>query len=176
VLYQRLPVVEVRHEQIRLKDGGRLQGPLLAEHLVGAHDVIAVICTIGDALEMYSSKVSRNDTVQGLALDGAGSAAVEALANAFCAYSESQTRQVGEHSSIPLSPGMIGWPVEQGQPQMFKILDSSEIGVQLSSSMMMTPRKSLSFVIGLGERMDTSARTCDFCSLKETCRYQDHYA
>jgi hypothetical protein len=40
----------------------------------------------------------------------------------------------------------------------------------------MIPRKSLSMVVGLGSDMERSGRACDYCSMQETCRYQDHYA
>jgi hypothetical protein len=175
-LYQRLPVEELRHEQLRLATGKRLQGSLLAQHLAGADEVVLVLCTIGGALEEWAREVFKEDMVYSLALDGAGSAGVEALANAVCTSFESQAMETGQQTSIPLSPGMVGWPVEQGQSQILSILDPSEIDVRLTSSMLMIPRKSLTFVLGIGEKMLESARACDYCRLKETCRYQDHYA
>jgi hypothetical protein len=69
---------------------------------------------------------------------------------------------------------MVGWPVEQGQPQIFDLLDAGEIGVQLNESTMMLPRKSLTFVLGIGKELMAGGRTCDYCSLKETCWYRDH--
>jgi hypothetical protein len=175
VLYERLPVQEIRHEQVHLHGGKRLQGALPAQHLAGAREVAVVICTIGPELEARSSALAREDIVYGLALDGVGSAGVEALANAVCASFEAQARETGQQTTIPLSPGMVGWPVEQGQPQIFGLLDSSKIGVRLSPSMLMIPRKSLTFAVGFGQQMSETARTCDYCSLKGTCRYQDHY-
>ncbi len=176
VLYQRLAVEEIRHEQVRLRGGQRLRGPLIAQHLGGADEVVLVLCTVGGVLEAHAGEVSKEDILYGLALDGVGSAGVETLANAVCAFFEGQAQAAGLQTSIPLSPGMLGWPVEQGQPQIFEILDPAEVGVQLSPSMVMTPLKSLTFVLGIGTRMLESARTCDYCSLKETCLYQDHYA
>jgi hypothetical protein len=71
---------------------------------------------------------------------------------------------------------MIGWPIEQGQPQIFNLVDGSEAGISLTSSGQMVPRKTLSMVLGLGAKLGRSGRTCDFCSLNETCQYQNHYA
>jgi hypothetical protein len=39
----------------------------------------------------------------------------------------------------------------------------------------MIPQKSLTMVMGIGVEMNSSARTCDYCAMRETCRYQDHY-
>jgi hypothetical protein len=78
-------------------------------------------------------------------------------------------------ATIPLSPGMIGWPVSVGQSQIFSLMDARDVGVTLSSSTMMIPRKSLSMVLGFGAEINQRGRTCDYCHMRETCRYQDHY-
>lgn len=175
VTARRLLVEDLRHEQLKLEGGGKLSGELLAEHMGGAQEAVIVLCTVGEALERRAAEVSKEDAVYGLALDGVGSAGVEALANAACAFFEEEAIDKDYKATIPLSPGMVGWPVEQGQPQIFDLLDASEIGVRLTESMMMLPRKSLTFVLGMGKELVAGGRTCDYCSLKETCRYRDHY-
>ena len=172
---RRLLVEDLRHERIKLIGNGLLSGELLAKHMGGAQEVVIILCTVGEALERLAADVSKEDSVYGLALDGVGSAGVEALANAVCALFEEEATKEDCQVTIPLSPGMVGWPVEQGQPQIFDLLDADEIGVRLTESMMMVPRKSLSFVLGIGRELIAGGRTCDYCSLKETCRYRDHY-
>ena len=114
--------------------------------------------------------------VYALALDGAGSASVEALANAACLYFENQAAEEGLQASIPFSPGMVDWTVADGQPQIFNLLGEAETIVNLTSSYIMIPRKSLTMVMGFGVDLKSSGRTCDFCIMRGTCRYQDHYA
>jgi hypothetical protein len=174
-LYLELGVEQLRHERLTLDDGGKLSGKLIAEHLAPARQVILILCTVGDALEAQANRVSQDDLVYGLALDGVGSAAVEALANAACKHFEDRALELGLQSSIPLSPGMVGWPVDVGQPEIFEILKPAQVGVRLTEYGLMMPRKSLSMVLGLGEVMKTGGRTCDYCAMRETCRYQDHY-
>jgi hypothetical protein len=70
---------------------------------------------------------------------------------------------------------MLGWPVEDGQDQIFSLLPAENIGVKLSKSRVMSPNKSLSMIIGIGKQLTGEGRQCDYCMLKETCRYQDHY-
>lgn len=175
VTARRLLVKDLHHEQVKLESDGRLSGELLAQHMGGAQEIVIVLCTVGEALERRAADVFKEDAVYGLALDGVGSAGVEALANAACALFEEEATDKDCQVTIPLSPGMVGWPVEQGQPQIFDLLDASEIDVRLTESMMMLPRKSLTFVLGIGKELMAGGRTCDYCSLKETCRYQDHY-
>lgn len=174
-LYRELDVNVLRHERLMLDEKSSLSGSLIAEHLGGAERVVLLLCTIGKTLEAKASEISKDDIVYGLALEGVGSAAVEALANAACKFFEDQAHAGGLQSSIPISPGMLGWPVEIGQPEMFRILEPEQIDVSLSEFGLMMPRKSLTMVLGFGPAMQTDGRTCDFCAMRETCRYQDHY-
>lgn len=173
--YRELAVESLRHERLFLT-GGVLTGPLVAQHLRSAQQVVVLACTIGDALERVISEAMSEDPVRGLALDGLGSAAAEGLAAAAAAHFEDQARAQGLHTTIPLSPGMVGWPVEQGQAEIFSLVDGGEAGISLTSGGMMVPRKSISLVLGVGKDVAAEGRSCDFCNLRETCRYQDHYA
>ena len=175
-LYRELDVEALRHEHLILEGGLTLSGKLVSEYLGSAERAVLILCTVGDALETHVTGVFKDDSVYGLALDGVGSAAVEALANAACKYFEDQAIGLGLHTSIPLSPGMVDWPVEVGQPEIFAILEPAQINVSLSHYGIMTPRKSLSMMLGFGPTMQTSGRTCDYCAMRTTCRYQEHYA
>lgn len=174
-LYRELDVDKLRHERLLLEDGSKLSGELVSEHLGPAERIVLILCTVGEALEARASELSKDDIVFGLALDGVGSAAVEALANAACKHFEDHAAESGLQSSIPISPGMVGWPVDKGQPEIFEILEPDQIDVSLTEYGLMMPRKSLTMVLGFGPTMQTAGRTCDFCAMKETCRYQDHY-
>jgi len=175
VLFHRLKVDAVKHERVLLENGHRLTGSLIANHLGPAEYVVLLLCTVGSRIDDQIAKVMNEDMLYGLALDGVGSAAVEALANAACKHFEDEAAASGLQSSIPLSPGMVGWDVQYGQPEIFAILDGSEAGVQLSPHAIMHPRKSLTMVIGFGKEMTFAGKTCDFCAMNETCRYKDHY-
>ena len=174
-LYREIDVEVLRHERLILDGGLSLSGELVSEHLGPAERVVLILCTVGEALEAHASDVSKENIVYGLALDGVGSAAVETLANAACKHFEDQANGYGLQSSIPISPGMINWSVDKGQPEIFKILEPGQINVRLSEYGLMTPRKSLTMVLGFGPTMKTTGRTCDYCAMKATCRYQDHY-
>ena len=160
-----------RHERILLEGGGILTGPLVTRHLAVAQRVIAVVCTIGPEIEEAVSHFIGEDPLHALALDGLGNAAVESLAQQVCAGIENQILADGLQSSTPLSPGSPDWPVEVGQPQIFSQVDPSQAGIQLTSGGMMLPKKSMSFIVGIGAEM-SQTNLCEFCSLKDTCRYQ----
>jgi len=174
-LVDEVKVKAVQHEKILLENRVEISGALISQHLSSSDSINAVLCTVGEEIEIYAAEVSSVNMVKGLALDGVGSAAVEALANAVCNQIEMQALKTGLQTTIPLSPGMIGWSVDQGQPVIFDLLNAAELGVELSPHFLMKPRKSLSMLIGVGAQIGAKGSTCDFCSMNATCRYQDHY-
>ncbi|OGO11163.1 MAG: hypothetical protein A2Y93_02085 [Chloroflexi bacterium RBG_13_68_17] len=176
VVYRELAAEGLRHETLDLEGGGRLRGPLIAQHLAGARRVIVAVCTVGESIDTKVHQAMETDPVLGLALDGLGSAATEALASAAASRFERQAAIDGMQATLPLSPGMVGWEVSEGQAQIFALVDPSPAGVVLTPNGMMTPRKSITFVLGIGPGLAGPARACDLCSLHETCRYQDHYS
>ncbi len=173
VAYRSFQVQELRHERLIFAGGGQLSGKLVAQHLGQAREVYVLLCSIGFDLERYAEETWNTSAVYSLALEGAGSAAVEALANAACRRLDEQAIQRGWKSSIPLSPGMTDWPVEDGQPQIFNLLAGEELEVSLTPSYIMLPKKSLTMVIGMGPDMNSSGRPCDYCNLNRVCRYQN---
>jgi hypothetical protein len=176
VLYERFPVEAILHARVRFVGGGELKGEALAQHLASVQEVLAVVCTIGSELEAHANRVMEKEIVHGLALYGMGSAAVEALANAACQHFELEAVERGWQTTIPLSPGMIGWSVEEGQPQIFSLLDGEQVGVRLSEAAIMLPMKSLSLVLGQGGGLNRQGITCDYCAMREVCKYQSSYA
>jgi len=175
VVYQELAIESVQHERLLLRGGQQLESKLLVQHLAAASRVIVILATIGEALEEQVSRIWETNMVYALALDGVGSAAVEALANAACQFFEKQAAEKGLQASIPLSPGMVDWPVEQGQTQIFRLLGDAGSIVNLTPSYIMVPRKSLTMIMGIGSEMESAGRACDYCIMRESCRYQDHY-
>ena len=164
-------VVEHRHERILLKGGNELASPLVARHLAGAEQVTLAVCTIGAGLEELASTWMEKNPLLGVALDGLGNAAVENLAQQVCGRIGEQAQTKGLTTSAPLSPGEPEWPVEVGQPQIFALLDPSRAGITLTSGGMMVPKKSISFVVGIGPEM-AQTDLCELCSLRERCRYR----
>ena len=165
-------VQEHRHERIRLVGGMALTGSLVTRQLGGAQRVVAAVCTIGPELEKTTASLFSLDPLYALALDGLGNAAVEILSQQVCGQIAGQVKYEGMQASSQLSPGVPEWPVDVGQPQIFALLDPSKAGVTLTSGGMMIPKKSVSFVVGLGQEM-SQASMCSVCSLQNTCRYQN---
>jgi hypothetical protein len=172
-----LAVAEFRHQQLSLVGGGHLTGPLIAEHFRAAKSVVVALCTIGPALEAVAAGCFADDPALSVALDAVGSAAVDLLATAMCQRVDEQAEADGVRTTIPLSPGLVGWPLASGQRQLFALVDAATLGVILTESSLMMPQKSTSLAIGIGPDVEHSGEACDYCSMSATCRYrQDHIA
>jgi hypothetical protein len=158
-----------RHDRFILADGLVVKGDLLMNQLGGATRIIFAIGTLGMALDQQISASMQEDASFGFTLDTFGSF----LAGALSHQLENQIRSdIGtapaQSVSLALSPGLIGWPVDEGQPQIFKVIQPDPKLVHLSASSQMIPRKSISFIIGIG-CPSGSGSPCDFCDLRERC-------
>jgi hypothetical protein len=111
--------------------------------------------------------------MQGTILDGIGSAAVDKLVSEVLRLIATEVSSRGYEISSPVNPGMPGFPLTE-QWNMLELVKADEIGVRLTASGVLVPRKSTSMVIGIGPQMRrwTQAEVCARCTLRETCHYK----
>jgi cobalamin-dependent methionine synthase I len=166
VAYRLWDVKAIGHERILLEQNLSLTSPFVIKHLAKSRQVAALICTIGSQIETLSSQAMQDDPPYALAIEGVGAAAAEALGVAACDYFSRQVAEQGWHVTLPLSPGMDGWPTDEGQSQIFQLADGKEAGVELTTSSIMFPCKSVSFVLGLGPDVVAQDETHDYCAYR----------
>ena len=106
-------------------------------------------------------------------LDSIGSAAVDTLVPKILRIIAGEVAPRGYEISSPVNPGMPGFSVSE-QWNLVKLAKAHAIGVSLTQSGMLVPRKSTSMVIGVGPKMTrwTQAQVCARCSLRKTCPYK----
>jgi hypothetical protein len=171
VLTHSLPVEAYRHDRLLLAGGGTLSGAAIGRFLAPAKEVVLVLCTIGDQMDILISEAMKSEPALGVSLDGLANGAVENLGMEVCRYFEGEAVRRGWQCSLPVSPGIEGWPLAEAHKQLFSLVDSSLVGVQLTESGMMLPLKSASMVLGMGTNIAVQGGPCDFCNLHDTCRY-----
>ena len=67
----------------------------------------------------------------------------------------------------PFSPGYCGWHLTE-QRKIFGLLGGNPCGISLSDVCLMTPIKSISGIIGIGENVSRKQYACSYCEI-ETC-------
>jgi hypothetical protein len=174
VFIRELNVVAFKHQKLILEDDFSFNGSWITSQLAPADSIYAILCTIGEGIEKETQQQLDNDMLLGLALDGVGSAGVEALAQLACRHIEELALQAGQKTTVPFSPGMINWSVDEGQPVIFDMLSSINNVVTMSPSFMMSPRKSLSMLVGVGKKLGEKGTTCDYCAMQGTCKYRQY--
>lgn len=172
IVSQRYAVLSRNHTGLRFRGGRRLNSRLIAIECAPAEELIVMAVTIGAELERVAALAIALEPGFGLALDGLGTAAVEALASAETDRIAVMAAAMGSCAGPPLSPGMERWPLQPGQRDIFRLLGEGSHALRLHESGMMAPVKSLTLVIGLGRAMRSGTSHCEFCSSRDRCRHR----
>jgi hypothetical protein len=173
-VWEAFPIREFRHERLVLADGTKIGGGPVATVVAGAADLVVGVCTIGSAISQRISEQMRGDQrLRAMFLDDLGSWAVDQVRQQLCRRIESDAASRDWHASASLSPGESEWSVAE-QGVIFSLVDARKIGVTLNESMVMSPVKSLSLIVGTGPNAlgVEGASNCDFCTIRERCSYR----
>ncbi len=130
------------------------------KHLVfkDAEKVAICICTIGPELEREIKKLMEiNEMTRALILDALGSEAAEEVAIQSDRILAEKAREMNLWPSKRFSPGYGKWDIKE-QRFIFRMLPAADIGVRLTESCMMVPRKSVSFRINFYKEQKLSTR------------------
>ena len=175
-VYELHAITEKQHDRFTIDNSCSIQGSLLSSTLARASDLAVVFCTIGPDLEKEKAACkARKDLMRALLLDSFGSAAIDILAVEAYHLIQEMAESRGYAASSPISPGMRGFSISE-QWNLAQLAPVEEIGLELTSSGMMNPQKSISMIIGFGEDMPTWSRAeaCARCNLAKSCRYRIH--
>lgn len=126
-----------------------LTGKSIQKHLAGCEKVLAISATIGpDIVEAITSHFDEGRYAHSVLLDAAATEAVEEAANALEKMLSPKIKAQGFASRWRFSPGYGDWPLE-AQQEFMPLTGAEEIGITLTASMMLSPRKSITALIGL---------------------------
>lgn len=174
VAYEYYMVSSMNGSQMSLEGDKAIHGPLLPAIFPEAKELAVLLCTIGPRLEKQVTDYSKSGkTMRGMILDGIGSTAVDMLTLEVLRRLANEVSSRGYEISSPVNPGMPGFPLTE-QWNLLGLVNADEIGVGLTASGVLVPRKSTSMVIGIGPKMTrwTQAEVCARCTLRETCYYK----
>ena len=160
--------------RIELEGGVRLSSPALNHQLPGATHIAAGVCTIGAALEEQVRQwFAKGDRFRAVMLDEIGTHALFHLGNELESLFQLEAAQRGLDAGGVLSPGEDGFHISQQAP-VLGLARSDEVGVSQTTAGMLTPRKSLSMLVGFGKRMPkwTRGERCARCGARARCPHR----
>jgi len=166
--------IETKAEDSVMIDGVRFRSKVLRKHLDKVERVFPYVVTIGKGVEDLEK--TSGDALEKYYLDLIGNAAV---VKARDHLKSRLANRYGLGGLSYLGPGQLkDWPLEEQKP-LFSLLGDVEraVGVTLSDSLLMIPRKSLS---GIYFPTEIPFMACQLCP-KESCpsrkaRYDERLA
>jgi len=145
----------------------------LARQLTGCGRAVLFGATVGLELDRLIARHSRLQPVKALAFQAIGAERVEALCDAFCADIRRQVQEQGCCTKMRFSPGYGDVPLTL-QRDIFRVLDCArQIGLTLNGSLLMTPSKSVTAIVGIGGgQQQPDKEKCSACA-KGDCTFRN---
>lgn len=147
-----------------------LTGKIIGQQLKNSETVAIFAGTAGPAFEVWSKELfDQGDFPDGYIADLLGSEIIEAAID----WMEIKLQQKLDLHSLKMtnrySPGYCGWNVRE-QFKLFSLLPNNFCGIRLTDSALMVPIKSVSGIIGIGEKVEKIQYPCDICQMKNCYR------
>jgi hypothetical protein len=136
-----------------------------------ADRVALFICTAGPIGEWSRELASSGDTLKAYVVDVLGSEIVEFAVDRIQQDLAKRCEADRLRITNRFSPGYCNWSVAE-QRLLFDWFPEGFCGVTLSDSCLMHPTKSVSGMIGIGDRVKFNPYLCNVCS-DEMCIYRD---
>ena len=143
----------------------------LRRTLRGCCRIVLFAATVGLAPDQLIARYGRTAPSKAFLFQAIGTERIESLCNAFSADIEKQASANGLHTCPRFSPGYGDLPLSL-QNDIFQALDCPrKIGLSLNGSLLMTPAKSVTAIIGIGRERDLPSHSCASCG-KQDCVYR----
>jgi len=169
--YRILPLEACNASTLTLS--GRLfeTGKIIAKPFQKANSVAVFACTAGHEVHAaYAAFMADGDPLKAYIMDTIGTVVVEKAMNRIAAELEEHAAQSGLRCTNRYSPGYCGWHVGE-QQKLWSLLPIGYCGITLTSASLMTPVKSISGMIGLGQDVNKAPYACSGCPM-EHCLYR----
>lgn len=137
----------------------------LARHLCGCCQAVVFAATVGLWPDRAVMRYARTEPSKALAVQALGAERIESLCDAFETDLRAEYEPQGLYVRPRFSPGYGDLNITL-QREIFRVLDcSKKIGLTLNDSMLMSPTKSVTAIIGLGDRqVSQQGRRCAVCT------------
>ena len=147
-----------------------LAGNDIIKHLADSDRVIFFAATLGNAADVLIRRAEVNNMAKAVILDSLASAMTEE----YCDELEAKLKQeYPGNFTWRFSPGYGDYPIDI-QLALIRFLNADkQIGLTVTESNILLPRKSVTAVIGISEKeQEKTVRGCDTCNMREKCAYR----
>lgn len=146
-----------------------VEGTSIRKHLEKSEKVYVLAVTVGEDVELRSAALFKqgNYTV-GMLVDAAATTAVEQVADQVNRLIDKEAERSGYKTTWRFSPGYGNWPLTV-QPALAKAIGAEAIGLTVTETFLLFPRKSVTAIIGCmpGEATIATKRGCTSCAQRD---------
>lgn len=168
--------LEFSEDCIRLRGTGiELTGKNIRRILANAGTAYIMACTIGPQAERIIQLKKLQSATSGMIADACASALVEGYAD-LCQKEIEGNLKSNQTLSFRFAPGYGDLPLATNKMILEELRAEKRIGIHLTETMLMTPRKSIVAILGIlegdadkGNDHFCGNESCEDCSLNEDC-------
>lgn len=170
--FRRVPL-SLKDNEYYLLDGRlHLPGRSIKHHLKDSGEAILIAGTLGLSVDQHLRSLQVSDIRKAVMMDSVASVAIENILDQVQADIRA-TLAPGEYLTDRFAPGYGDLPMELNGP-LSQLLDTKRrIGLTVTGSGIMIPRKSILAVIGVAHlEQPQFTRGCTSCSMNRECNYR----
>ena len=144
----------------------------LAKNLEGCEKIVLFAATVGFEIDRLIAKYGRISPSKALIFQAIGAERIESLCNTFNEDVKRDFAKLRCFVRPRFSPGYGDFPLE-AQRDIFRVLDCPrKIGVSLNESLLMSPSKSVTAIIGISSKCGSEKKSsCTECT-KTDCEFR----
>lgn len=122
----------------------------LKKNLLGCEEIVLFAATVGLGIDRLIARYATVSPTKALLLQAIGAERIESLCDEFCREIAQEKAREGYVTRPRFSAGYGDFPLE-AQREIFAVLDCPrKIGLTLNESLLMSPTKSVTAIIGVG--------------------------
>lgn len=161
-----------------MNDGIHLEGSTLvlsgndiSEHLEGCKKAVLMCATLSSDVDMLIRNAQINDMTEAVILDSLASVFIEQVCDE--AEREIYSKLPDSFFTWRYSAGYGDFPIDI-QSEFVEVLDAPKrIGLCVTDTDMLTPKKSVTAVIGVSQKpLAPRRKGCQICSMREKCQFR----
>lgn len=146
-------------------------GKIVVGQLRRSEYIAVFLCTAGHKIgETAKILMNEKDFLKGYIYDMIGSQTADSAADLMQEKLRIYAEEKGLKITNRYSPGYCGWSVSE-QHKLFSLIPDNYCGIRLNDSALMDPIKSVSGIIGIGQKVRFNQYTCNLCDQKN-CIYR----
>lgn len=147
-------VVSLKNGVFELEKGPTFKSEDLTKHFKGVENVAIIVSTLGMGPEEKINEILGDDPGMGMMLDSVASSAVESCQSEFIRVLKKEHQKHGIDFTPPFSPGYGDWTLDAQSAIFSWFREDGFVPIELNDSYLMTPRKSLTSIVGWGQDLE----------------------